>query len=95
MHVDPVRLQAQQLLVDQVHHTEGLVDLPVVHIRLLQARTLQRLGGGSSRGCGRQGKVAGYWGELVGMTADSSKCIVILRQGGGIARPTSALLVCV
>jgi hypothetical protein len=27
--------------------------------------------------------VAGYWGELVGMTADSSKCIVILRQGGG------------
>lgn len=50
VHVDPVWLQPQQLLIDQVHHTEGLVDLPVVYGGLGQASTRQGLGGGSSGG---------------------------------------------
>jgi len=37
----PVRIQAKQLLIDYVHHREGLVDLPVVHILLLHAGPCQ------------------------------------------------------
>jgi hypothetical protein len=43
VHVDSLRRQPQQLLVDQVHHAEGLVDLPVVNIALGQPRTRKRL----------------------------------------------------
>lgn len=31
----PVRIQAKQLLIHQIHHREGLVDFPVVHILLM------------------------------------------------------------
>lgn len=37
----PVRIQAKQLLIHQIHHREGLVDLPVVHILLLHAGPCQ------------------------------------------------------